>query len=63
MPQPNAVVDVAVGKLKVREMALVLTGAANIKINGIYFQPHRYDWADQVQLLTEATKGGFVRVR
>ena len=37
--------------------------AANIKINGIYFQPHRYDWADQVRLLTMATGGEFVRVR
>lgn len=36
---------------------------ANIKINGIYFQPHRYDWADQVELLTTATGGEFVRVR
>lgn len=34
-----------------------------IAINGIYFQPHLYDWADQVELLTTATGGEFVRVR
>ena len=37
--------------------------AANIKINAIYFQPHPYDWAGQVQLLTTATGGKFVPVR
>lgn len=36
---------------------------AGIIINGIYFQPHRYDWADQVEVLTEATEGEFVDVR
>lgn len=36
---------------------------ADIKINGIYFQPHRYDWADQVRLLTDETGGEFVWVR
>ena len=37
--------------------------AANIKIHGIYFQPHRYDWGHQVRLLATATEGEFVRVR
>lgn len=36
---------------------------AGIKINGIYFQPHRHDWADQVELLTKETGGVFVKVR
>lgn len=36
---------------------------AGITINSIYFQPHRYDWADQVEVLTEATEGEFVDVR
>lgn len=36
---------------------------AGIPINGIYFQPHRYDWANQVQMLTGATKGEFVDLR
>ena len=36
---------------------------AGIRINGIYFQPHRYDWADQVELLTDETDGVFVDVR
>lgn len=37
--------------------------AAAIPINGIYFQPHRHDWADQVELLTKETGGVFVKVR
>ena len=36
---------------------------ARIKINSIYFQPHRYDWADQVEVLTRETGGVFVDVR
>ena len=36
---------------------------AGIRINGIYFQPHQYNWADQVRLLTEPTDGKFVSVR
>lgn len=36
--------------------------ADGIKINGIYFQPHHYNWADQVRLLTEETGGKFVPV-
>ena len=36
---------------------------AGIAINGIYFQPHPYDWADQVEVLTESTGGVFVDVR
>lgn len=35
---------------------------AEIKINGIYFRPHLYNWADQVELLTTATGGVFVPV-
>ena len=35
---------------------------AKIKINGIYFRPNLYDWADQVELLTRETGGEFVRV-
>ena len=35
---------------------------AKIKINGIYFRPHLYNWADQVELLTTATDGVFVPV-
>lgn len=37
--------------------------AAGIKINGIYFQPHQFDWAEQVKMLADATEGEFVPVR